>query len=100
MESVRDKWTDERLDDLNHRVDLGFGEVRDELRDVRKEIRIEFREGHKELLALRADTNARLDGIDARLDGMQRLMAQLAVALTAAILAGFAGICTLIATQI
>ncbi|HEV7483632.1 MAG TPA: hypothetical protein VGO13_11100 [Solirubrobacterales bacterium] len=27
METVRDVWTDERLDDLNHRVDSGFKEV-------------------------------------------------------------------------
>jgi hypothetical protein len=81
MDSVRDAWTDERLDDLNHRVDAGFSEVREEIR------------------AMRAEINIRIDGIDARLDGIQRLMAQLAVALTAAMLAGFAGICALIATQ-
>jgi hypothetical protein len=29
---VRDTWTDERLDDLNHRVDDGFRELRADLR--------------------------------------------------------------------
>jgi hypothetical protein len=27
MEAVRDKWTDERLDDLNAKVDVGFDRV-------------------------------------------------------------------------
>jgi hypothetical protein len=82
MDSVRDMWTDERLDDLNRRVDLGFGEVRADIREVRAEI-----------LWLRAETNERLDGL-------QRSITQLAVALTAAMLAGFAAMTTVIATQI
>ena len=35
MEPVREAWTDERLDDLNHRVDDGFREMRTEFRAVR-----------------------------------------------------------------
>ncbi len=45
MESVREAWTDERLDDLNHRVDgidrrmeNGFSEMRTEFRAVRSEM--------------------------------------------------------------
>lgn len=38
MEAVREAWTDERLDDLNHRVDEGFGEMRAEFRAVRGEM--------------------------------------------------------------
>jgi hypothetical protein len=82
MESVRDKWTDERLDDLNQRVDLGFGDVRTGIRELRAEI-----------LGLRAETNERLDGL-------QRSITQLAVALTTAMLAGFAAMTTVVATQI
>jgi hypothetical protein len=82
MESVRDRWTDERLDDLNQRVDLGFGEVRTDIREVRAEI-----------LGLRAETNERLDGL-------QRSITHLAGALTTAMLAGFATMTTVIATQI
>jgi hypothetical protein len=82
MESVRDKWTDERLDDLNNRVDEGFRNLRGEIRDLRGEV-----------LTLRVETNERLDGI-------QRSVAQLTVALTTAMLAGFAGMTTLVATQI
>lgn len=42
MEAMREKWTDGRLDDLNHRVDDGFKEMQEEFRAVRLEIRTEF----------------------------------------------------------
>lgn len=32
METMRDKWTDERLGDLNQKVDDGFAEMRAEFR--------------------------------------------------------------------
>ena len=35
---AREAWTDERLDDLNARVEKGFGEVKGEIRDLRLEI--------------------------------------------------------------
>lgn len=38
MEGVREAWTDDRLDDLNHRVDEGFREMREEFRAVRGEM--------------------------------------------------------------
>lgn len=38
MKGVREAWTDERLDDLNRRVDGGFTEMRTEFRAVRREM--------------------------------------------------------------
>jgi hypothetical protein len=35
---AREAWTDARLDDLNKRVDDGFGEMREEFRALRSEI--------------------------------------------------------------
>jgi hypothetical protein len=35
---AREAWTDERLDDLNKKVDMGFEEMRAEFRAVRGEI--------------------------------------------------------------
>jgi len=59
MEAVRDAWTDERLDDLNHRVDvlsqrmdLGFVEVRQEFRAVRTEMKGEFGAIRSEMAAM------------------------------------------------
>lgn len=89
MEAVREKWTDERLDDLNHRVDEGFRETREEMRAMRAEmhgLRTEMR-------AFQVETNARFDS-------MQRTMLQAAVAMTAGYLAGFGGLAALIATQL
>ncbi|HKO36846.1 MAG TPA: hypothetical protein VJU14_00580 [Solirubrobacterales bacterium] len=45
---AREVWTDERLDDLNKRVDEGFKETREEFRAVRVEMQ-------SELQALRAE---------------------------------------------
>jgi hypothetical protein len=49
METVREAWTDGRLDDLNHRVDEGFKEMRAEFRSVRVEMRAEFGSVRSEL---------------------------------------------------
>ena len=35
---AREAWTDERLDDLAKRMDLGFDEVKGEIRDLRSEV--------------------------------------------------------------
>lgn len=49
MEAVRDKWTDERLDDLNKKVDDGFADTRAEFRALRSEMKGAFREVRSEL---------------------------------------------------
>jgi hypothetical protein len=61
METMRSTWTDERLDDLTHRMDHGFARV-----------------------------DSRLDKLDARLDAMQRTMIQTTVAIAAIMVTGFA----------
>lgn len=53
---VRETWTDERLDDLTNRVDEGFRESREDLRQFRHEV------------------NARFERIDERFDSLQRLL--------------------------
>lgn len=56
MSVVREKWTDERLDDLNQRVSEGFARVDDELR------------------CLRAEMNMRFESVDARFDALHKLL--------------------------
>lgn len=63
MDTVREKWTDERMDDLNHRVDEGFRESREEMRALRTESREEMR-------AVRAEMNSRFDAVDSRFDAI------------------------------
>jgi hypothetical protein len=42
MERARATWTDERLDDLSHRVDDGFNRVDEDLRQLRTEMTARF----------------------------------------------------------
>jgi hypothetical protein len=79
MERARATWTDERLDALARRVDLGFTRVDEDLR------------------ALRSDMNARFDARDARIDGLQRTILQMGGGLIATFLVGFI---SLVATQL
>jgi hypothetical protein len=39
MEAVREKWTDERLDDLNERMAEGFQRVDADLRELRADMK-------------------------------------------------------------
>ncbi len=106
MTMAKEAWTDERLDDLAK----GVGEVRAEVRELRKEA-VHVCE---ELGGLRAEVkaltitmearfdaqqkhmDARFDAIDARLDDALRAM-QIGFGLTGAVLAALIG---LIATQL
>lgn len=38
MEAMREKWTDERLDDLNDHMNEGFNRLDEDIREVRSEI--------------------------------------------------------------
>lgn len=42
MERMREKWTDERLDDLNHRVSEGFSRIDVELRELKSDLNSRF----------------------------------------------------------
>jgi hypothetical protein len=52
----REKWTDERLDDLNKKVDEGFARLDTDIRELRSEM------------------NRRFDAMDARFDAQNRNM--------------------------
>jgi hypothetical protein len=55
---VRETWTDERLDDLNRKVDDGFARVDKDIR----ELRIDMKD-------LRREMNERFDALNGRLIG-------------------------------
>jgi hypothetical protein len=91
MESMRATWTDERLDDLTHRIDDGFDRVDKDLRDLRHEMREEFAsvrtEMRAEFASVRGDSNQQAGSlreemqamgseINARFDSLQRAMIQ------------------------
>jgi len=77
---AREKWTDERLDDLAGRVDRGFAEVKGEVRDLRVEMNQRFD-------SLTGETNSRFDS-------MQRTMiigfASIVASVVGAVVAGLA----------
>jgi hypothetical protein len=74
MAAMRETWTDERLDDLNHRVDEGFSEMRVEFRAVRFEMSSQFA-------------------------AQQQMMIQLFGGMIATMVIGFAGIVATVITQ-
>jgi tetrahydromethanopterin S-methyltransferase subunit G len=119
MEAMRQSWTDDRLDDLNGKVDVLWVEMRTEFRAVRAEMKEEFTavraemkeeftavrtEMREEFTAVRTEMkseframNERFDKVDDRLYAMQRLMVQAYGGLFATLIAAAAG---LIATQL
>jgi chromosome segregation ATPase len=91
---AREAWTDERLDDLNGRMDKGFDELKERIREVKGEIREvkgEIRDTKGEVKELRKEMNARFDAVDARFDAMQRTLVLGLVGMTASIVASVIG---------
>jgi hypothetical protein len=78
MHTMREAWTDERLDDLSERMDRGFDRVDKDLRE------------------LRADVKSLQGKVDERFEATHRLMVQVAVGMSAAMVTGFVGLATLI----
>lgn len=68
MESMRQSWTDDRMDDLNGKVD----QVDSDVRALRGETRAEFTavrsEMKTEFTAVRAEMRSGFDRVDQRLD--------------------------------
>ena len=63
----REKWTDERLDDLNKKVDDGFARIDADIRELRHDMNEGFR-------AVDARFDAMKDSVNARFDAQNRNM--------------------------
>lgn len=74
-----EKWTDERLDDLNAKVDRGFAETKAEMREGFARVDGDIRE-------LRTEMNARFEKVDERFDALNRALLAFAVAIIAALI--------------
>lgn len=90
---MRETWTDERLDDLNAKVDRGFARVDVDLRSLRAETSAEFTAMRGEMKAGFDKMDARFEKMDERFEAMYRLMLQLGGGALAALIG-------LIATQL
>jgi F0F1-type ATP synthase membrane subunit b/b' len=93
----REKWTDERLDDLNKKVDKGFEETKGaitetkaEIKDLRQETKAEFAETKAEIKDLRQETKAEFAALRQEMkdgfEGLYRLLFKSAVAIVVALL--------------
>jgi hypothetical protein len=82
---ARDTWTDDRLDDLNKRVDGGFTEMQEEFRAVRAEMREEFR-------AVRAEMREEFRAMRAEMAAGRRAMMQMAGGIWMTSVVGFLGV--------
>jgi hypothetical protein len=100
MEAMRQSWTDDRLDNLNRKVDERFDRVDERIDRADRETNRRFDETDRRLIAIEGDVKEMRSEMTGRLDSIGRSMVYLAVGLTTAMLAGFASITTLIATQI
>jgi hypothetical protein len=93
MNMVRESWTDERLDDLNHKVDELGRRMEDGFHDLRGEMNARFE---------RVDD--RFDGLEARFDprfdAIHRTMVQFGGAMIVALVGLIATQLGLILTQI
>jgi uncharacterized membrane-anchored protein len=67
METMRESWTDERMDDLSQRMDRGFDQVRAEMNRgferADKDMRHGFNQVDEEMRDLRAEMNTRFDAL-------------------------------------
>jgi hypothetical protein len=97
MHVMRESWTDERLDDLNGKVDRGFADTKDEFAKVRTEMRDEFAkaraetkdvraEMREEFVAVRAEIAGLRSDMQAGFNSLQRTMIQFSGVIVAALI--------------
>jgi hypothetical protein len=101
MELMRESWTDERLDDLNAKVDQGFAridtafhsqrvETRTEFAALRGEMQRGFESGYERIERIDDRFERLIERIDARFDALHRLLVQFCVLLLTALIGLFA----------
>jgi hypothetical protein len=92
---AREAWTDERLDDLNKKVDDGFSEMREEFRAMRTELRAESQatksDLKKEVQGVRVEMKEELRAIRGEIGALNRTVIQLAFAMVSTVFLGFMG---------
>ncbi len=103
MEAMRQSWTDDRLDDLNVKVDRGFAQVDKQFEAVDKrfeqvdkrfdEIDRRFEKVNDEFVAVRREMK---EGFET----LHRAIIQVLITMVTFMAAGFSGLIVLIATQL
>ena len=103
MEAMRQSWSDDRLDDLNKRVDEGFARVDERFAQMEARMDAQARPPRRQVsldatatelrLQMQADTHQ----LNSRFDAMQQTMMRVGAGLIGVFIASSAG---LIATQL
>ncbi len=66
----REQWTDERLDDLNKKVDDGFARLDKDIRELRTDMNSRFNGLGEPVQGL----ESRFEGLESRFDGLNRTL--------------------------
>lgn len=86
----REKWTDERLDDLNKKVDDGFEKTERAIAETKAEMREGFARVDADIQELRTELNARFEKVgerfEKRFDNLNRNLLSFAVAIIVALI--------------
>jgi hypothetical protein len=77
MMSPREKWTDERLDDLKERVDQGFSEIKVEVRDGFQRMEAQLDRRFKEIDNRFVEVDKRFMEVDKRFEGFDSRLGRL-----------------------
>jgi hypothetical protein len=91
MQTMREAWTDERLDDLNAKVDRGFERVDTDIRELRGEMNARFERLEGSIDARFDKVDARFDKVDARFDQLLRILLGFAGVLIAGLFLAIVG---------
>jgi archaellum component FlaC len=97
---ARESWSDDRLDNLNTKVDRGFEHVDKRFEQIDRrfeQIDKRFERVDDEFKAIRREMKEGFDKMDLRFDSLNRVAITAAIAMFSGMFAGFAG---LIATQL
>ena len=84
MMSPRERWTDERIDDLNAKVDRGFAELKSEMREGFAKVDKRFEQVDKRFERI----EDRLDKLTDRFESLNRTLWGGAFVIAAALLGG------------
>lgn len=82
----REKWTDERLDDLNAKVDKGFAETKAEIREGFGRVDAEIRDLRTEMNARFEKVDERFEKLDGRFDSFYKVLVIAAAVVIAALI--------------
>jgi hypothetical protein len=89
MEAMRQSWSDDRLDDLNRRVDDGFTQLRGEMNDGFTQLRGEMNEGFTQL---RGEANEGFTQLRREFNALNRTLLQVGGGLIGTVIAASAAI--------